>query len=102
MKHTQGKWKTREDGTGYDVQVVALNPTLKRDVIVADTEQLYIPLEEAEANAKLIAAAPEMLEALTGLVTLLSSWTIDEVSLNAIRSTDNFQKCRSAIEKANN
>ena len=54
-KHTQGTWNT--DG----LAVVGDDPYLEICICTSDTD---IPKHEAEANASLIAAAPDLLEAL--------------------------------------
>ena len=60
-KHTKGEWKS------YGLEIRHKN----RGLILA-TVYSHLPAnqtrKEAEANAKLIAAAPELLEALIGLV----------------------------------
>lgn len=56
-KHTQGEWEIKGD------KIISKNLKAHRLVTIAQYESF--PLEgEAEANAKLIASAPELLEAL--------------------------------------
>lgn len=69
-KHTQGEWK-----------VSPANKTrvlVDRDILISDA-RVTIPIgrEEAEANAKLIAAAPDLLEALKYVKRFLVSTEVD-------------------------
>ena len=66
MKHTKGPWVV-ERSTIYDSEVVYINTntgTWKQGEICV----LYGNLDTNLANARLIAAAPDLLEALTALV----------------------------------
>lgn len=61
MKHTKGEWSTNMSiGLGIKARIKS------GEIIIADCYSFSEGLsdEEAEANAKLIAAAPELLEAL--------------------------------------
>ncbi len=60
MTHTPGPWSTRENG-GWQKMIMA-----GKHIITYSTGENQ--KEEVEANARLIAAAPDMLEALDGLV----------------------------------
>lgn len=64
VKHTGGQWKAEKDKFGnYSI-------VYRGDVIAhIDTDGL-LPKEENEANARLIAAAPELLQALKDVVAL--------------------------------
>lgn len=59
MEHTQGEWKTQINGFGDFGIMSAYNPIYP----IAKLERKFRPIEEIEANAKLIASAPELLEA---------------------------------------
>ena len=66
MKHTKGNWETKETSGVFDIYCYI---HMHGDVLIGtiykrDQNDRYFGTEEAEANAKLIAAAPEMLEAL--------------------------------------
>lgn len=88
-KHTPGPWTTEKNEHGY--WVGATNPTNKPvcDVhlfCIDNREPQVFSHDETLANARLIAAAPEMLEALQGVVG---------------RSPDDwYEKVQAAIAKA--
>ena len=62
-KHTPGPWVIYRDGGGWYIECT---PERGHSVahITADDEEQDTPDEEKAANARLIAAVPEMLEAL--------------------------------------
>ena len=65
-KHTPGPWKI-DPFTNYKTQIYGD----KKHIAVALTqssEQFQVTVSEAEANARLIAAAPELLEVLAGIL----------------------------------
>ena len=63
-EHTPGPWETHQQAEGYNSLRVC-KPTEDGECrSIADAEILRMPREEAEANARLIAAAPALLEAL--------------------------------------
>jgi len=94
MEHTKGPWtfgkpKGEEDLVGY-----VMTPDKK--FLIADTYVDYIrgqglDQEEQTANANLIAAAPELLEALE---YLLNDMQLNDVPTNCV------QKAQQAINKA--
>lgn len=59
-KYTEGKWEIIKKG----VQLIVV----KESAIISLVMPNHVGIKEAEANAKLIAAAPEMLEALQILI----------------------------------
>ena len=70
MNHTPGPWSVDYGGTIGHIKSLAKNdngwtPTICRYDLCADTVK-----DQAAANARLIAAAPELLEALCSLVPL--------------------------------
>ena len=84
-KHTPGPWIQR--GERVDAQRNHVCGGVNQESVLA----LSRPPEERLANARLIAAAPEMLEALQAVWSDLESWDVDnEVS----------QRVRAAIAKA--
>jgi hypothetical protein len=71
MAHTQGPWRIGEPRDGFIGNVLADNPRrLLAQVTVQDGEQTL-------ANAMLIAAAPDMLDALEAVIDDLEGY-IDE------------------------
>lgn len=80
--HTKAPWKVVENG-GRMVGVMS-----KNDWVVYKAGQDRMSTEEIEANASLIAAAPDLLAALQGVLRV------------ADRATDEFEAARAAIAKA--
>lgn len=95
IKHTGGNWKVF-DSEARGLCVV--NEKYTSDICRVET---LIPREEAEANAKLIASAPQLLEHLESALTAI------EIAINATPSGEfrntltelNIQS-RLAIQKA--
>jgi hypothetical protein len=91
-KHTSGTWEAR--GTMVVTPPYAEVHRLIQDrevpfdckrICLADPSH-YIPQDEAEANARLIAAAPDLLAALDGLVNRSSlQWSEDGPLWDAAR-----------------
>lgn len=69
IKHTPGPWVFRPDVTDQGFYIETLDKT-HRKTFIADIGGGLQSMEEIKANAKLIAAAPEMLYALKKLVNL--------------------------------
>jgi hypothetical protein len=82
MKHTQGPWKR----TGMRIYRETLHGNR-----VATVESAKLPPEESEANARLIAAAPDLLAAL--------KWAMGSHRYSA-RTTTNEAYCN-AVDRAN-
>jgi len=61
LKHTKGEWKVGRNGM-YVFNNVSDDPL--RNFTIVQCGQIGIPTDEAEANAKLIASAPELLKQL--------------------------------------
>lgn len=91
--HTPGPWAV-EEPMDFELSIVeAGKPPHEWRFIAAcplddDDVETGFPREEAEANARLIAAAPLLLEALLGVVAV------------ADRKTDEFDRARAAIAAA--
>lgn len=79
MKHTPGPWKARHSGFG-DAEVVGSEIT----GIPAPFTPTVIGSRLNWADANLIAAAPELLEALERVVDLLGPDPIKEVTIEPI------------------
>ena len=91
--HTKGPpWEAADVGTGWKVW-----EGLR---VVADTSNNLRPKEEQEANARLIAAAPELLEALEALLDGRPTKEPPNEMGVAHRNWVLFENGREAIRKA--
>lgn len=101
MKHTKGPWEVCDDDTSVH------SPS--QDMIVHTAEMPGDPamypqsFEEEEANARLIAAAPELLEALKiaegelrAISEVISTYGVEE----CLQTVAELKKIRAAIAKA--
>ncbi len=108
MKHTKGEWTITNEADGWksstnDILISdELNGAGKRKVVgrisgLADGVNNAELIVEAEANAKLIAAAPEMLKALEEVTTFLGHVQprIGKLAFNHI-----WEEVTEAIKKA--
>lgn len=97
MKHTPGPWEVVRSWRGE------LEPfDAKNDHHLLSSES-PLPLEEREANAHLIAAAPELLEALEALMAAYESYARDqEYEGNRWQPEydENYQQAKKAVAKA--
>jgi hypothetical protein len=93
-KHTQGKW--RKSKTINDYSIYSEN-NHNNDIATVFQYSRSIPEDEAEANAKLIAAAPEMLEKLQSIINFHikdnGQWVND-------LTTDEIKEIQEAIKAA--
>lgn len=80
MKHTQGPWGVKNHGMVY---------TMDNMTAICSTDVEVGNDEEAQANAKLIAAAPELLEALRLMLAYPEGCPMDVTT-----------QARAAIDKA--
>lgn len=107
MGYTQGEWKSRYNESGgydcmtdsFDIYVIGANGKYDKRVI-ADLDLAYYsqkacePLldkSEAQANAHLIAAAPDMYEALKAILPMVTTeWNgpIQEMARKAIEKAE--------------
>lgn len=95
MKHTPGPWTAEKTAGGYE--------RIQKDgeIIAWTANQQYIPVKEHEANARLIASAPELLEALIDSKILLESLDLQdrgEIYKDTIAKT--IKNAKQAIAKA--
>ena len=65
--HTPGPWAVSEAPNSF---ARVTGPTEYADALVADCKSQYRTHEEQAANARLIAAAPDMLEALKAIIAI--------------------------------
>mgnify|MGYP001260829464 CR=1 FL=1 len=93
-KHTPGPWTVRRSmpEDGYDCWFISACPLPNREVDIGDVAGGY-PHEQKEANARLIAAAPELLAALSAMLTHMG---MDEDEWNK----PTYDQARAAIAKA--
>lgn len=90
---TKGPWQMCSDSVYYNKD----GPEHRRIATVA----LYgAPDLEAEANAKAIAALPELVEALTGLITMLDRGFLAYNTSPGAPQAAAVQKAREALKKA--
>ncbi|WP_043588450.1 hypothetical protein [Geminisphaera colitermitum] len=74
ISHTPGPWKVREDYTGdflTELEIIADNSYYHRIARINAEEESAL-VQEQGANARLIAAAPELLAALKECLDLLT------------------------------
>ena len=96
IKHTPGPWSIKTRESRYMPGVI-----IQDGVCGPDGEQIKVEgvtlssCDEAKANARLIAAAPELLGALLALDDLRGSWSPPDDVIKAA-----WSKCRAAIAKA--
>jgi hypothetical protein len=88
-KHTSGPW-TIECGKNYSNEIVGKSKTGK-DWVLARTTAAKVGRDQDDANARLIAAAPDLLEALKTLATQAESHGAEGIY---------WDKARAAIDKA--
>lgn len=86
-EHTKGPWKQRGEDS---VCVIDAN-----DNAIAFTDT-FLPKKECIANAKLIAAAPELLEALKKI----AGWATDNNPPDEAKDCETFRNALAAIAKA--
>ena len=105
-KHTPGPWSVREYSA--DIQIIAGNfrePALVRRIVGASNDcQTALRIEQA-ANARLIAAAPELLEALRDALAAMEHMGDVMNGMDIVTDEDEahfpaFAKARAAITKA--
>ena len=78
MEHTKGKWRiAKRDGHSNGVRPVIYTKDVDRIAIIS--YQGVPSIEEAEANAQLIAAAPDRYQQLLAIIKY--DWSIAKVSL---------------------
>lgn len=103
-KHTQGEWKVKEE-INNTFTVLSDDKTDIATICYDGIEERELPeiatYNEAKANAKLIAAAPELLEALQDVLatkSIMMKKQPSEIELQEISAT--FQRVKQAINKA--
>lgn len=98
MKHTPGPWFFSGKHEGCEVRYVGTYPD---DRFCGELATLFgKDGEEQEANARLIAAAPELLDVLTRMVDQISDPLNAEHQLGAFVLGARIAEARAAIAKA--
>ena len=69
MKHTQGKWKaSKRYSLKKNLVGISIDDTEKKIGVMTTYSNKQLPMDEVQANANLIASAPEMLELLKDIL----------------------------------
>lgn len=94
-KHTPGRWRVSADGDEVTTSPIGI---LESSKTICKTSSHYRSEEECHANARLIAAAPELLESLEQMLCLATRNDIPESEQLEIasRAIDVLQKARGA------
>ena len=96
MKHTQGEWKIKINGLQTELHIVSQD-----DFDIAVVPFAWRKSEINEANAKLIAAAPDLLEALKIAIQYMKVFMIrGEEPLVGENLEVDLNKAQTAIKKA--
>ena len=101
-KHTPGPWTFGPPwmlDQGYGMWIVSCNsPDRHRcNVLIQGVAVNHLPAAEAEANAHLIAAAPELMDALEGIANATAS----SDGFDPFKAAERFQAiARAALAKA--
>jgi len=96
-KHTKGEWVITPS------KLIVVD---KKDNIIADcdwTTETYFTKEEMEANTKLVAAAPDLLEALIELKVSMDTtirWTNGGLKSLSLLEQERYKTICNAINKA--
>lgn len=114
-KHTPGPWVSKQDGKyrdspwsidhedGHDASWAPISTEKGRTLAIVVNDDSKRPMdfqeEEMHANANLIAAAPDLLEALEYLMRIVDS-SGDESYVQIHLAPEFFEPARAAIAKA--
>lgn len=100
MKHTPGEWNIIKvyDGTSMQLITAAIYAHPRESVKICDMNPQNLCAGENEANANLIAAAPELLEACKYAQTYLES--PEGEAPNGARLISTIEKLQQIIAKA--
>ena len=98
MTHTKGPWTATSEGDAYDISAWDDDGTVHiADVCISASKN---PDAENEANARLIAAAPELLEALRGITVMFPDMCADASMCDDPHTMETIHKAQEAIQKA--
>ena len=98
-EHTKGPWKSH---VAHELLNVVTDSVVTVDGLhVADVASYGASIATRNANAHLIAAAPDLLHALKAIAPIVHAFTQDELSVNTIREAHEIlSRMQSAIYKA--
>ncbi len=96
MSHTPGPWRVSNNGVGMSVSAGGIRISQSGYVGAACMQTQQADIERRNANARLIAAAPELLEALESVLCLARlKWGNLDKDANVV-----FESAESLIKKA--
>lgn len=78
MTHTPGPWRVTADGYIAGQGFVPIRTPYRENAFKDGPARSGHPEAEVQANARLIAAAPELLEALEACLDAIGSWEPEE------------------------
>ena len=91
-KHTPGPWEHAATENGFDIWDSFSRPKSKERILVAqisdDEDEPAMRVGEALANAKLIAAAPMLADALETLLELSREWSATDSEIKGIAKAE--------------
>ena len=96
--HTPGPWRIERSNDGEDLSLGAWDLVVgdgRTRMVLASRSPWFSRAHESEANARLIAAAPELLAALRELLALGQQESIEDGDLEAAQAA-----AKAAIRKA--
>jgi len=96
-KHTPGPWKAFGTHVGFDTGVLVANAIEMKQSNLIKQGHMY---EEAKANARLISAAPELLEAVATIYCLANLQTLLETKYSKALCNDIMKQLQVALDKA--
>lgn len=82
--HTPGPWMVGNDGQGIYVHPIGREGFTVAQPSGLDPSVTHVGAHTAEANARLIAAAPDLLEALQGIVRMWNAYGVGSVPMREV------------------
>ena len=98
-KHTKGKWVIENRKHGFYI-CAGIKGFVIADITSDEITHFIGNTDEAEANARLIATAPELLEALNDLVEKVSPYIFKLGAKKAFDELLSIEQAKKAIRKA--
>ena len=104
VKHTPGPWTSYPCNLERYSQVITANGAMVQIAMTKEVygdRRTYEPYEETTANARLIAAAPDLLESLRAFVSPWDGDSVEEIeSQSGLATSVRIEQARAAIAKA--